>query len=693
MMKVNDNKIIPLAIPFIVWVSTTLLYFRNVLFSEFSQTIGDPADGRLITSIHEHWFRWFQGREGWFDLSFFYPLENTLGYSDTFLGTGLIFSLLRFLGIEPFISMQVVLIVLATIGYTSFFIWLNRYRRYGVGISSYCAGLFIISSQMYLASRNSHIQLLSIWQFPIGIILIEQCLRAFPKREAKLWIPATLLCAWFGLLTYSTFYIAYFFGLLISLACIGAVFFFGFKNSLKALYSYRIRLLHFIPGMTVLGLFAILFFKTYLPVLHETGGRSLEVVVEHLPLPKDLINHSETNALWGKISEHIWDYEHHLYWELELGFTPLFFLFLSLFSITRFLKNGARVGEAWIAGFTFLAGTLLVVRLGNFTFWAIPYYLVPGSEGIRAAFRFNLALLIPALFLLATYFNSLAQQVNIEKRIIMVCLGTFLVLEQIHFVQNAKTSRTEILEQVSVAIPPPPEADAFFAFRDVDDHWQQILVQHHAVHLSQVWNIPTINGRSGFVPEGWHFENTQPGSFIRQITPWARAKGITGTVFLYDIDSKKWVRGIDFGKNASANYENTDLLQLGPDIFREISFGSWSDQEVWGVWTNGRQAGFTFNEGNLPGPIAKIELDAMGFVHSRHPVTEVDVLVNDTLITTLTFDLNNQRQKSAVDLPAGIGNVETLSFQIRNPMSPSDLGLSTDSRQLGIGFYSLKFVP
>jgi hypothetical protein len=48
--------------------------------------------------LHEHWWRWINGKTSFLDTEFFYPFDKALGFSDVFLTQGLIYSLFRFFG-------------------------------------------------------------------------------------------------------------------------------------------------------------------------------------------------------------------------------------------------------------------------------------------------------------------------------------------------------------------------------------------------------------------------------------------------------------------------------------------------------------------------------------------------------------------------------------------------------------------
>ena len=100
-----------------------IFFFRNVLFND--SLFGDFGDARLTMLITEHWYRFLQGLEKINDLGIFYPAENTLAYSDMFLGYGIIHSFFRFCGFDMFISYKITLILVHIFGVFSLFYFCN----------------------------------------------------------------------------------------------------------------------------------------------------------------------------------------------------------------------------------------------------------------------------------------------------------------------------------------------------------------------------------------------------------------------------------------------------------------------------------------------------------------------------------------------------------------------------------------
>ena len=121
MMLVKNTKrnYVEIAIVVATLMVFEAVFFRNVLFS--GQLIGNSGDGRLCTYLAEHWYRVFLGLDSVRDLNMFYPAENVLGYTDMFLGIGVIHSFFRIVGVNLYTAFKLSIIAIHVFGTFSFF--------------------------------------------------------------------------------------------------------------------------------------------------------------------------------------------------------------------------------------------------------------------------------------------------------------------------------------------------------------------------------------------------------------------------------------------------------------------------------------------------------------------------------------------------------------------------------------------
>ncbi len=83
----------------------------------------------------------------------------------------------------------------------------------------------------------------------------------------------------------------------------------------------------------------------------------------------------------------------------------------------------------------------------------------------------------------------------------------------------------------------------------------------------------------------------------------------------------------------------------------------------------------------------RLTVDGMAFVSEKHPAQTIIVEVNNAEIATWTFDLSSPAGVRTADIPRALAQDGTLRILLRSPgsMSPSQLGISTDERVLGLG--------
>ena len=117
--------------------------------------------------------------------------------------------------------------------------------------------------------------------------------------------------------------------------------------------------------------------------------------------------------------------------------------------------------------------------------------------------------------------------------------------------------------------------------------------------------------------------------------------------------------------------------------------------EPWGRWSNGKICGLKFVLSEAAGKPSSIVLTASGFVTIEHPVQQVEIFLNGSIIGKIEFRHGGINPRDVtIDIPKDTllyDKSNTIEFTIKNPISPKSLGLSDDDRQLGIGFRTLRF--
>jgi hypothetical protein len=120
----------------------------------------------------------------------------------------------------------------------------------------------------------------------------------------------------------------------------------------------------------------------------------------------------------------------------------------------------------------------------------------------------------------------------------------------------------------------------------------------------------------------------------------------------------------------------------------------WSELEPTGVWTDGERASLVLKLTDAPAGDVELDLAVDPFVTPEHPELRVGVSTQGEQLGARVFRyrraifrLGNAHQHLRVVLPASVrdetGRV-VLELRLHDPASPLDLGLSDDSRRLGL---------
>jgi hypothetical protein len=182
---------------------------------------------------------------------------------------------------------------------------------------------------------------------------------------------------------------------------------------------------------------------------------------------------------------------------------------------------------------TALIAAVVVWILGDYvSIWTD--YIFPhvfGANAIRAVGRISLLLLIPMSVGLGIALDSLSKRWGI---LAACALGFFCVLEQ-GVTTPSFDKYTQRAHAHEVAQQVPPGCEAFFAnpLRPPASSWEP--------HLDAMWaqlecGVPTINGYSGGLPQGW-FPLYEPGpNTDAALADWAARRGL-------DLSRICWIAG------------------------------------------------------------------------------------------------------------------------------------------------------
>jgi hypothetical protein len=553
------------------------VFFRSMIFNR-DNIAGDLADSRLISLILEHWYNVFRGREAIRDLSMFYPVKNTLGYSDALFLLSLPYSVLRASGIRYLAAYQLVLIITHLFGGICLAWFLKKSLK--LPLWACIIGLITGNFSNSYFVKILHTQFVTHSIVPLLLIFLKNFYESFsPCLRKKRVIFGILSIFLFAGVFLTSFYVGFFsaFFLLIVNIVI-AVYLLknnpeNFRKGLGIIKTYRFEILTYILAAIVVFL---PFIWIYIPVFKETGGRDIGEVAYYLPSWYDFFNVSTTNLIWpfpdtGK-------------YELRVGY-PLITGIMLIFGCIYYIKQSVtgslslaekETGFYMVLGFSFSIAiiSLLLVKtdtgkiiavlnragildiagnkIGNkarrigetgFSLWFFIWLLAPGASAMRAIGRFNQFLSLPAGIVIACFLSGRIRVLNKNYiRYVLICT----VLVTVFFAEHQNTGKisgwtksqiNSYLENISA---PPEDCESFLLVNNTVSH--NVHYQLDAWIIANKFNIKTINGYSGQFPKNWEYiwDMESDGNY-RDVLQWINEYNMEN-VYLYDYKDNNWIK-------------------------------------------------------------------------------------------------------------------------------------------------------
>ena len=526
--------------------------FRDWLFSGFDRIFGDDSDGEIFIAIVEHWYRVFRGDAHWPDPIFFYPEAGTLGFTDAAFFYGIVHAAARAIGADPFTAYMIVMAGLAVIGFFAFLRLAHRHFSLPLPIAG--IGAFLFAFANLNATSLIHGQIYCAMLLPA---LCDLTLTAWKEEKAKV---AALLAAPAGLLhalVFLTGYqVAWFFTFLALLFALLHPLVLGpsaTRMLVREAFTAKRAMVASYAAAFAIGL--IPFLKLYMPVLFSGRSREFAEVAANAPGAGDILNVTPSNMLWGDVLQAvgITGRPDRPWWEVDLGFTPVVFgvllattLLLAL--TTRHSHEPAGQRDRWLL--VLAAGVLLswLLQLDYFGFrpWKIVWGIVPGAGAMRYTFRSQAVANLFAMLVVARGFEALsvAGPRRVIARVGFFALACVALIEQVNLQWPPTISRRATSAWID-AVPPPPSGCSVFylapGLAPVDRAgW---IHQADAMLFSQIRNIPTVNGYSSWLPEGWNLEEPSSPGYAAAVRQWADARKVTGLCGL-DLGRGVWTVGL-----------------------------------------------------------------------------------------------------------------------------------------------------
>ena len=528
------------ALPGAVWAVAATIFFRTPIFSGFHTVTGDEGDLRLVVFLHEHWWKVVQGDADWRDPPAFFPAHDVLSYADTFAVNALLYVPLRVVGVDPFVAVQLCLMALTALAFFSVYVLLRRHVGTGRVAASLLAATVAFANNLYV--DTAHAQLFSVAIVPLVLLLGVEAWRSTSRRAALAWSAAA--GATLGALLWSNFYFGWF---AVVAAVVGGVVAGAIMAASGAgrlgLAAVRARWERLVAAGCGLALMMVPFLLTYRPALEAGRDRSYDEVAGLAPRPFDMVNVGRDNLAWGWLMRALaGDHERLEQLNRATALTPVLLICTILAGVVLVLDwrgNGRTpLNVAGVsASITALALVALPVQFGFGGAWSWLHRFVPGGAAIRVYSRIEVVNVLVATLALSCALQCQQIRRSTSYVLTLVVLGVIAV-EQVNLTDNFRELDRDAQSALLDGVPDPPDDCIAFAVlppADRDPDHSSI----DAMLIAQRIGLPTVNGYSGWVPEGW---DLRPGtdSYATELREWLDRHDLAASSCRYDLDAHVW---------------------------------------------------------------------------------------------------------------------------------------------------------
>jgi hypothetical protein len=561
--------------PLITSIFLFCVFYRELIASGFDKIPGDEGDSFLLLSILEHWYRrLFLGTGGWLSASGFFPLTNTVGYADCMFLLAFPYGVARALGLDLVTAYQFTLVLVHVIGYAAFYYLLRSVLLLRRGPALLGSGLATLNNAFYVSI--GHTQLFTIGLIPPALLLVATFLKSAHGPARTRWFAGVGLSVLLPLMLYTGYYVtwfAVFFGFLISAIALIADCVLRRGTGVAAVWRWFSDRKVEVLGYLLLALIAFVpFVVTYLPPLHEIGGRKFEEVRATLPEWFDFVNVGPGSLFWGSLFKYRFPQGdmRPLSWELAKGVplvTLLFFLIGTTWCVWTLLwqqglqktdsATESAAMEARHSILLYLAAVLavgvliswfLLLRVDGYSSWRLVHKIFPGGTAIRAVFRFQHVLMFPVAGVIAILFDAAWRKLVASQpafktsvlRVLIVAAAVLALAEQINAGGNYQGSKRALLGELGNVPPPLSMCRVFFLTPPKEQTRPSYALQTNAVLIAQFTGIPTLNGYTSGPPPDWGLSDIYAPDYIFKVIAWLDLHNIRDGICYLSAATWQW---------------------------------------------------------------------------------------------------------------------------------------------------------
>ena len=488
---------------FLHWLAIPAVAIAMTLWPSLSSGLAqlqtDPGDTLLNLYFLEHAYRHFIDFQiftpaHFWSPDFFWPIQDTLAWSDHLLGPSLIYGAFRSF-CDPFQSYLGWLITTLWLNYVAIRYAVERIAPETQPIWISIAAL-VTSFSPAITQQLGHPQLLSL--FLIGPIL-WLCHRLIQESPINFTISDWLLLGcWLLANGFFNIYIFVY-------ACYGVLIATAIHLS-RRLRQHRFRLIH--GGrlwmhatmlLICIGLNATIYLP-YLQTLKSFGKRDMGEIINNLPKVGSWLFGSDQWLLQPPLTaananpDWIYGAEQELFpgWSLLILFAAVL--------MTAVVQRKARSNPLRIWLIAMGAMVFLSLSFKGFSLWIVISKLLPGSSSLRASSRVAMVIVLyaaPAIALAARHWQRSGLQRWEPFAALLALMGSFVGIwpkgQPSFSLQSWRQENNAITAALNAS-----DCDLFWYEWSDQPPWR---AQVMAMHAQRRTGIPTLNGYSGHFPK------------------------------------------------------------------------------------------------------------------------------------------------------------------------------------------------
>ncbi len=530
-----------------VWFVAGLLlclgiFFRIQIASGFDRLNGDSYDAVIVVAILEHWFNTFQGWSDWRVANYFYPYQRTLGHTDGYFLFGVVYSLLRWMHIEPFLASELTNAAGRAFAYAAFFWAARRMFQLDFRWALLGAVLFVLANS--LSVHGQRLQFASIGLAPLLAVLLWNAWDALLRGDrVVLATHGAAFAILFGAWSITCFYMAWFFGFFLMVFVPIAAVLAG-RDQLALAFRQAGRQILVLLGVAVVGVLSVApLLHVYLFKAKQTGMRPFETVFRNTVPWESILQIGTENYVLGGLYNaflHVVSPSYTPNGEYyNTGFSLPMALLFALGAILAFrLRRSVLVMTCALATGVIV---LLTMRFGSASLWTYVFQFVPGARALSVVTAYLMFLVGPVVMVGMFYLHHRFRPWNLAA---WALLAVALIAVELNSGYVHLDRKAEI-RRIQGWVPAPAECHSFFVTALPGQSLSQGWAPNHYAHnvtamlIAELARIPTINGIASFNPPDWMFAHPTEPEYMVNVRGYV-AKHNLSNVCQLDLRTLRW---------------------------------------------------------------------------------------------------------------------------------------------------------